>query len=289
MRLRGRNVGPWVLIGPVLLLFLAFFAVPVGILLISSLQRIDPTTSAVIERFTLYNYERFLLDSFYLGALLTTLKISLIVTVACLLTGYPIATFMTKTSPRERSLFLLFVISPLLVSLVIRNLGWLIILGPKGVLNTALVAVGLTNSPVPLMHTQTAVVIGLAHVFYPFMVLAILSSLQRIDPAVIRAAQNLGATPFRTFWHVTLPLSVPGVIAGTLIVFALSMSSFVTPGLLGGPWVKVMAFLAWEQAVLVLDWPFAAAISVILLAVTGLIMLVSNRLVERGLFVGVFQ
>jgi putative spermidine/putrescine transport system permease protein len=289
MRLRGRNVGPWVLIGPVLLLFLAFFAVPVGILLISSLQRIDPTTSAVIERFTLYNYERFLLDSFYLGALLTTLKISLIVTVACLLTGYPIATFMTKTSPRERSLFLLFVISPLLVSLVIRNLGWLIILGPKGVLNTALVAVGLTNSPVPLMHTQTAVVIGLAHVFYPFMVLAILSSLQRIDPAVIRAAQNLGATPFRTFWHVTLPLSVPGVIAGTLIVFALSMSSFVTPGLLGGPWVKVMAFLAWEQAVLVLDWPFAAAISVILLAVTGLIILVSNRLVERGLFVGVFQ
>jgi putative spermidine/putrescine transport system permease protein len=289
MRLRGRNVGPWVLIGPVLPLFLAFFAVPVGILLISSLQRIDPTTSAVIERFTLYNYERFLLDSFYLGALLTTLKISLIVTVACLLTGYPIATFMTKTSPRERSLFLLFVISPLLVSLVIRNLGWLIILGPKGILNTALVAVGLTNSPVPLMHTQTAVVIGLAHVFYPFMVLAILSSLQRIDPAVIRAAQNLGATPFRTFWHVTLPLSVPGVIAGTLIVFALSMSSFVTPGLLGGPWVKVMAFLAWEQAVLVLDWPFAAAISVILLAVTGLIMLVSNRLVERGLFVGVFQ
>jgi putative spermidine/putrescine transport system permease protein len=289
MRLRGRNVGPWVLIGPVLLLFLAFFAVPVGILLISSLQRIDPTTSAVIERFTLYNYERFLLDSFYLGALLTTLKISLIVTVACLLTGYPIATFMTKTSPRERSLFLLFVISPLLVSLVIRNLGWLIILGPKGVVNTTLVAVGLTNSPVPLMHTQTAVVIGLAHVFYPFMVLAILSSLQRIDPAVIRAAQNLGASPFRTFWHVTLPLSAPGVIAGTLIVFALSMSSFVTPGLLGGPWVKVMAFLAWEQAVLVLDWPFAAAISVILLAVTGLIMLVSNRLVERGLFVGVFQ
>lgn len=285
----AQRLGPWLLIGPVLILFVAFFAVPVAVLLLSSLQRIDPATSVIVDRLTLYNYTRFLLDGFYLAALATTLKISLITTVLCLLTGYPVAMFMAEAGPRERSLFLLLVISPLLVSLVIRNLGWLIVLSPKGVLNTVLLSLGLVASPVPLMHTQTAVVIGLAHVFYPFMVLAILSSLQRIDPSVLRAAHTLGASPARAFWHVTLPLSVPGIVAGTLIVFALCMSSFVTPGLLGGPWVKMMAFLAWEQAVQVLDWPFAAAISVILLAVTALIMAISNRLVERGLFVGVFQ
>lgn len=285
----GQRLGPWLLIGPVLILFVAFFAVPVAVLLLSSLQRIDPATSVIVDRFTLYNYTRFLLDGFYLAALATTLKISVITTVLCLLTGYPVAAFMAQAGRRERSLFLLLVISPLLVSLVIRNLGWLIVLSPKGVLNTLLLSLGLVSSPVMLMHSQTAVVIGLAHVFYPFMVLAILSSLQRIDPSVLRAAHTLGASPARAFWHVTLPLSVPGIVAGTLIVFALCMSSFVTPGLLGGPWVKMMAFLAWEQAVQVLDWPFAAAISVILLAVTALIMAVSNRLVERGLFVGVFQ
>src|SRR5262245_35694995 len=286
---RRPSLGPWVLIGPVLFLGLIFFAVPVGILLMSSLQRIDPTTSAVIERFTLYNYRRFLFDSFYVGVLLTTLKLSVLVTVICLLTGYPAAALMARTSPRERSLLMLLIVSPLVVSLVIRNLGWLIILGPRGVVNTALMTVGLIQQPLPLMYSQTAVIIGLAHVFYPFMVLAILSSLQKIDPVVVRAARNLGATPARAFWHVTVPLSMPGVVAGGLIVFALSMSSFVTPSLLGGPWVKVVAFLAWEQTVLVLDWPFAASISVILLAVTVLIMLVSNRAVERGLFVGVFQ
>jgi putative spermidine/putrescine transport system permease protein len=268
---------------------LAFFAIPVGILLISSLQRVDPTTATVMERFTLYNYSRFLSDRFYLGVLFTTLKISLMVTVICLVTGYPTAAVMASASPRERSILTLLVLSPLVVSLVIRNLGWLIILGPKGVANTALISLGLVKDPLALMYTQTAVVIGLVHVFYPFMVLAILSSLQRIDPSVVRAAHTLGATPLRTFWHVTLPLSAPGMVAGALIVFALSMSSFVTPSLLGGPWVKVMAFLAWEQAVLVLDWPFAASISVILLAVTGVIMFVSNRAVERRLFVGVFQ
>jgi putative spermidine/putrescine transport system permease protein len=277
------------LIGPVLLLFLTFFAVPVGILLVSSLQRVDPTTSTVIERFTLYNYRHFLFDRFYLGVLLTTLKISMIVTLTCLLTGYPAAALMARTSPRERSILTLLVVSPLVVSLVIRNLGWLIILGPKGVVNTVLIHLGLVKAPLALMYTQTAVVIGLAHVFYPFMVLAILSSLQNIDPVVVRAAQNLGATPLRAFWHVTLPLSTPGVVAGAVIVFALSMSSFVTPSLLGGPWVKVVAFLAWEQAVFVLDWPFAAAISVILLGVTGFILVLANRVIERGLFVGVFR
>jgi putative spermidine/putrescine transport system permease protein len=155
--------------------------------------------------------------------------------------------------------------------------------------NAVLLGLGVVDRPVKLMYTETAVVIGLAHVFYPFMVLAVYGALQRIDPAVVRAATNLGASPLVAFWRVTLPLSVPGILAGSLIVFALSVSSFVTPALLGGPWVKVVAYLVWEQNLIVLDWGFAAAIAVILLAVTAGIMLAYNRLVERAWFAGVFQ
>ncbi len=286
---RRETVTPWILIGPVLVMFVLFFAVPILILFASSLERVETATFTVIERFTFFNYRKFLFDPYYFGVLLATLKISLLVTLVCLATGYPVAAYLAKATARERAILVLLIVSPLLVSLVIRSFGWVIILGPKGLVNALLVGLGLAGGPVKLLYTQTAVVVGLAHVFYPFMVLAVHSSLQNIDPTVIQAAQNLGASPAQSFWRVTLPLSVPGVVAGSLIVFALSVSSFVTPTLLGGPWVKVVAYLAWEQNITVLDWPFAAAISVILLGVTGLIIFAYTRLVERSWFAGVFQ
>ena len=280
---------PWVLVGPVLAIFVVFFAIPVVILLASSLQRLDTATLKVVDGFTLFNYTRFLLDEFYFGVLVTTLKISLLVTLTCVIFGYPVAAYLSMAGSKERGVLMLLVISPLLVSLVIRSFGWLIILGPRGVVNSVLLALGIVVAPVRLIHTQSAVVIGLAQVFYPFMVLAVYSALQNIDPLVVRAAKNLGAGPARIFWRVILPLSTPGIVAGSLIVFALSVSSFVTPTILGGPWVKVMAYLVWEQHVVILDWPFAAAISVILLGVTAFIMIAYNRLVERKWFAGVFQ
>lgn len=287
--IRRPSLVPWVLVGPVLLVFVVFFAVPVLILFASSFERMDLATFRVIERLTLYNYRKFLLDWYYLGVLLATLKISLLVTLAALATGYPVAAYLAKARPRERAILMLLIVSPLLVSLVIRSFGWVIVLGPRGLVNALLLGLGLVKVPVKLIYTETAVVVGLTHVFYPFMVLAIYSALQNIDPAVVRAARNLGAGPLQTFWRVVLPLSVPGVVAGSLIVFALSVSSFVTPTLLGGPWVKVVAYLAWEQNLIVLDWGFAAAIAVILLVVTALVMLCYNQLVERRWFAGVFQ
>jgi putative spermidine/putrescine transport system permease protein len=286
---RRPNLTPWTLIGPVLVLFVVFFAVPVLVLFASSFERIDTATFRVIERLTLFNYRKFLFDAYYVGVLLTTLKLSGLVTLAALVTGYPVAAHLAKARGRERGVLMLLIVSPLLVSLVIRSFGWVIVLGPKGLVNAVLLALSLVTAPVKLIYTETAVVVGLTHVFYPFMVLAIYSALQNIDAAVVRAARNLGASPAQTFWRVTLPLSVPGIVAGSLIVFALSVSSFVTPTLLGGPWVKVVAYLAWEQNLVVLDWGFAAAISVILLVVTALVMLVYNQLVERSWFAGVFQ
>jgi len=265
-----------------LLVFIAIFGIPLVLLLATSFERTDPATFKVLEPFTLYNYQKFLTDSFYLGALWTTFKLGALSTLACVVLGYPVALFLMKARPRERSILMLLIISPLLVSLVIRSLGWIIILGRRGLIDSLANALHLTSGTVNLMYTQTAVVIGQAHVFFPFMVLSIYAALQNIDPAVLRAASNLGAAPLRVFWNVTLPLSMPGVVAGSLIVFALCVSSFVTPMLLGGPWVKVAGYLVWEQALQVLDWSFAAAIATILLVLTAIIMYGYKFASERG-------
>jgi putative spermidine/putrescine transport system permease protein len=273
---------PWLLLGMPLVLFLAIFGIPLVLLLATSFERIDPATFKILDPLTLYNYRKFLGDGFYLGVLWTTLKLGGLSTLGCIIFAYPVALFLIKAGPRERSILMLLIISPLLVSLVIRSLGWIIILGRRGLLDSLASALHMTTGSVNLMYTETAVVIGQAHVFFPFMVLSIYAALQNIDPAVLRAASNLGASPLRVFWNVTLPLSIPGVVAGSLIVFALCVSSFVTPMLLGGPWVKVAGYLVWEQALQVLDWSFAAAIATILLVLTAIIMYGYKFASERG-------
>jgi putative spermidine/putrescine transport system permease protein len=253
-------------------IFVIAYALPIGLLLATSFERVNPVTAQVIEPFTLYNYRKFLGDPFYLGILWTTIKLSLITTAVCVVTGCPVALYLSRARGRERAILTLLITSPLLVSLVIRSFGWMIILGRQGLVDNLAMTLGLSGKSFSLLYTESAVVIGQAHIFYPFMVLSVYASLQNIDPAVLRAAANLGAPPFRIFWHVTLPLMLPGIVAGSLIVFGLCVSSFVTPALLGGPWVKVAGYLVWEQALQVLDWSFAAAISAILLLLTASIM-----------------
>jgi len=261
-----------VLLALPVILFVLAYAVPMLMLLATSFVRINPVTLKVIDPLTLYNYQKFLTDPFYLGVLWNTIKLSLLTTLICLVCGYPVALYLSRAGSRERGILMLLITAPLLVSLVIRSLGWIIILGHKGLVDTLASGVGLYDRSISLMYTATAVVVGQAHIFYPFMVLSIYAVLQNIDPALLRAAANLGASPWRVFYAVTLPLSVPGVVAGSLIVFGLCVSSFVTPALLGGPWVKVAAYLVWEQTLQVLDWPFAAAISSVLLILTASIM-----------------
>lgn len=281
-RQRPFALAPWILLGFPLILFIVVFGIPLALLLATSFERIDPATFTVQSKFTLYNYERFLIDRFYLNSLWVTLKLAGLSTLVCAVLGYPVALFLTKARPRERSIMMLLIISPLLVSLVIRSLGWIIILGRRGLLDSLAAALHLSSGSASLLYTQTAVVIGQAHVFFPFMVLSIYAALQNVDPTVLRAASNLGATPLRTFLNITLPLSMPGVVAGSLIVFALCVSSFVTPMLLGGPWVKVVGYLVWEQALQTLDWSFAAAMATILLVLTGAVMYSYKFASERG-------
>ena len=268
----GERLAPWLLVGPVLLVFVLLFAVPIALLFAGSFERVDTATFQVVERFTLHNYRKFLLDPFYLGVLGTTVRISLLVTLAALVTGYPVASYLQRAGRRERAALMLLIVSPLLVSLVIRSYGWVIVLGPRGLINSVLTGLHLVSAPVKLMYTETAVVIGLTHVFYPFMVLAIYSSLQTIDPAVVRAAQNLGASPRMAFWRVTLPLSVPGIVAGSLIVFALSVSSFVTPTLLGGKNSLWFTEQIYTQFITRFNWEQGAAFGFLLLVLSTVIM-----------------
>lgn len=289
VRRRQRNWAPWLIAGPALIVFIAFFAVPLIVMLANSIQRVDLATYETVDLFTLHQYKRFLFDEYYISVLVRTFRIGALATLACLVAGYPVAIYLTKAGRREREFLTLIILSPLLVSVVVLAFGWMIVVAPTGVINFVLRELGIIDAPLELKFSEASVIAGLAHVYFPFVALAIFNSLQNIDPQIVRAARILGAGPVRIFWSITFPLSIPGAAAGSLIVFALCISSFVTPMFLGGSWVKVVAYHIWEQNMILIDWPFGAAIAVILLIVTGFIMLGYNHLVERRLFAGVFH
>ena len=283
-----RALVPWLLLAAPLAIFLALFLAPLVHLLALSFFRFDRTTGALAEA-TVQNYAKFLTDPFYLGILWRTLKLALLTTVTTLVLGYPVAYHLTRCSGRKRAYLTLLIVAPLLVSVVVRSFGWLVILGPNGLVNSLLTGLDIVSDPLRLLYTETAIVVGLSHVFLSFMVLSVAASLGRIDPALIRAAQNLGASERQAFVRVVLPLSLPGVAAGALIVFTLAASAFITPALLGGPRVKVMSYLAYQQTLLLSDWPYGSAIAFILLALTGLCAFLYLRAMESGRYGVVFR
>lgn len=278
-RWRDPRMTPWLLVAPAVVFYLVLFIVPFGNLILSSFYDYSRLTG-IVKVLTAKNYVRFWTDAFYLDILLRTFRVSLIATLATLLVGFPVAIYMTRASARMRALVTLLILSPLLISVVVRSFGWLIILGPDGLLQSLLRPFGIKDTT--LMYTEAAVVIGLVNVFLPYMVLSIVASLQAIDPAVPRAARSLGATRAQVFRRVTLPLSMPGVVAGSLIVFCLGSSAFVTPALLGGAEIKVLATLIYQQMMILQNWPFAAAISLALLVIVLAIVALQVKLLERG-------
>jgi putative spermidine/putrescine transport system permease protein len=287
--MRRRSGGaPWLLLAAPLAVFVALFLAPLLNLLVLSFFHFDRSRGTLTGA-TLQNYVTFLTDPFYLGILGRTLKLALLTTASTLLLGYPVAYHLTRCSGRRRAYLTLLIVAPLLVSVVVRSFGWLVILGPHGLVNSVLTGLGVVADPLRLLYTETAIVVGLTHVFLSFMVLSVAASLGRIDPALIRAAQNLGASERQAFLRVVLPLSLPGVAAGSLIVFTLAASAFITPALLGGPRVKVMSYLAYQQTLLLSDWPYGSAIAFILLALTALCVVVYLRVLESGRFGVVFR
>ncbi len=207
-------------------------------------------------------------ESYYLKILYQTFEISLLVTLLCLVLGYPLAYFLATTTPFWRLLGFSFVILPLWVSVLVRTYAWMILLGRNGVINKALMGLNLIDTPIGLLNSYFAVVIGMVHVLMPFMVLPIYGAFARLDFSLSEAARGLGAPPRQVFLKILVPLTMRGVVSGVLLVFVLCLGFFITPALLGGGKVSMIAMVIEQQVREFLAWDFAAALTLILLVMT---------------------
>ena len=254
------------LIAPATLYVAAGLIVPLLILARYSLNRYDPR-KMMVEATTLDNYVKFFSDPYYLGILATTLRVAALTTLACLLLGMPLAYMLARTQSRFKNVLVMLVVLPLFVSNAVRAAGWMTVLGNKGFLNAVLLKMGLIGTPVEIMYSEAAVLLGIVAVNLPYMVLTLQSVIEGVPRALEEAAFSLGAPPTTMFWRVLLPLVMPGVLAGAIFTFILAMNAYATPVLLGGPQFKMMGPLVFGQFQLN-NWPFGAAIAFILMAAT---------------------
>ncbi|MFG1374402.1 ABC transporter permease [Xanthobacter oligotrophicus] len=252
---------------------------PLALMFRYSLNRFVPG-QMMVEAFTLANYQKFFADSYYQEVLATTLWVSGLSTLLCLLAGFPVAYFLVRqASDKWKGRLLLLVILPLLMGNAVRTAAWMVILGDKGLFNAFIGTLGL--SPVKLMYTPTAVVIGLVSVLLPFMIVTLQSVIEGIDANLEAAASSLGASHLTTLWRVVLPLALPGILAGTMLCFILSMNAYATPVLIGGPSFQMMAPAVYQQVAKAMNWPFGAALAFVLMAVTLVLTTTANVLVQR--------
>ena len=269
------------LIGPALLLFVIFFVLPFGAMALLSVLSGNPASNPNVI-FTIRHYERLVGDSLYVEALVATLRIGLVTTIVSLLVGYPLAHWMARMHSRVgHALLLMAVIAPMLTGIVVRTFAWMTLLQDRGVINTTLMAWGWTDQPVKLMYNEFGTILALVHIYVPFMVLTLTGVIGRIDERLEQAARSLGAGRIRAFLEVTLPLSLPGILAGSLLVFALSISAYVTPFLMGGTDVLTLPMLIYQQVSSSFNLGFAGALGVVLLAVSLVVVIAYNHVLGR--------
>ncbi|MCO6390851.1 ABC transporter permease subunit [Aliihoeflea aestuarii] len=277
-RLNGRQLVP-ILILPILLVNAISFLWPTFSLLRMSLN--EPVAGGAIrETLTLQTYIDVMTDGFYLELVWNSIYLCSIITIVTLILSYPIALFIHRADPKWRSILTLMVISPLLVSAVVRTYGWVIILGDQGLINAFLMSTGLVERPARLIFNNFGVVVGLIEILMPYMILSLMAGFGRLDPRLEEAAQSLGAKRFTTLRRVTIPLTAPGIALGCLLVFVLSISSFVTPKLLGGGRVFLLATEIYDQSIVLLNWPLAASLSMLVLVIFGAALVVYSRIVK---------
>lgn len=227
---------------------------------------------------SLAQFEKAALDELYIAVLWDSMEIAALVTVLCLALAYPVAAWLVQAGRVGFILGMFFLLLPFWTSVLVRTYAWMVLLGRNGVVNRTLRDWGWIEFPLPLLHNLTGVLIGIVHVMLPYMVFPIYAALLRIDPDLTRAAEGLGAPAWRSFLRITLPLSLPGVFAGCALVFVITLGFFITPALLGGGQVMMIAMLIEQQVREFLDWPFAAALATVLLAATLVIYAALSRL-----------
>jgi spermidine/putrescine transport system permease protein len=255
-------------------------AVPLATFLLNSFFRLEG--NRIVHDPTLANYATFFADPTYWGVLLKTLWLCARVTAICLAIGFPIAWFVWRQPPARRYLLLLLIVLPLFMSYIVKLYTMRSILGLNGLLNQALLGLGILSAPTTaLLYNQTAVLVTLAVLFLPFVVLPVFLSLERVPASLLQASADLGASPWRTFRHVVLPLALPGTIAGVLFAFVLSLGDYITPQMVGGTSGFTFGRVIWSQFGLAYDWPLGAALGVILFLVCGVVIALAGAVSRR--------
>ncbi len=279
---RTFRLSPPVLILLVPMAAINFTAFVLPIVSLGRISLIAPRPGGVLTgEYGFSNYVDFFTDAFNYALLTNSLMLSAAVTVITLLCAYPIALFLYRVSPRWRNILFVVTVSPLLVSSVVRTYGWMVLLGAQGPINGSLLALGLIDTPLRLINNALGVFIGLVQILIPYMALSLIAGFGKLDQSLEEAAASLGAGAFTRLRRVIIPLSLPGVALGCLLCFVMAISSFITPKLLGGGRVYLLATEIYDQAVIQLEWTRAAAISVIVLAIFILAMTLYTRLTRR--------
>jgi spermidine/putrescine transport system permease protein len=267
---------PWALLSPSLTAVFLLLVVPVVFVVVYSFWLRAPT-GADIPAFQFGNYAKFFEDFFYPKVLIRTIRVAIETVALCLLMGYIPAYFFYRTRSRLRPFLMLLIMLPFWVSFIIRTLSWINILGDTGLINHYLMKIGIISEPLGMLYNEGAVLLGLIQYLLPFMILNVYVSLEGIDKSLAEAARSLGCTEWQAFKEVTLPLSLPGVSAGCLLVFVLTAGTYLPPMILGGPGNDMIANLIFKRVIGTLDWPFGSAISVILLSILVVIIYTYNR------------
>jgi len=269
-----------VLLGPGLGWLVVFLVVPCAVVFAYSFFE-RGVYGGIDYAFTLENYAR-AVDPLYLSIFLKSARIAALTTVAALLVGYPVAYFIATGAKRRQLPLLILVMLPFWSNYLIRTYAWIVLLNREGLINRALTGLGLVEQPLPLLYNDFAIVVGLLYGYLPFMVLALYSSISRLNPELREASADLGAPGWRTFLRVTLPLTLPGIGAGSVFVFVLSIGNFITPDLLGGGRSVMVGNLIYDQFLTARDWPFGSSLAFLLIGVMLLLLFAQAWAVRRG-------
>ena len=279
--MKDKSWKPWALLAPSLTAVFFLLVVPICFVIVYSFWLRAPS-GADIPAFQFGNYAKFFEDFFYPSILLSTLRVAFETVILCLIFGYIPAYFFYKTTSRFKPFLMLIVMLPFWISFIIRTLSWINILGDSGLINHLLLKFNVISSPLAMLYNEGAVIMGLLQYLLPFMILNIYVSLDGIDKSLTEAAKSLGCTEWQAFKEVTLPLSMPGVSAGCLLVFVLTCGTYLPPMILGGPGNEMIANLIFKRVIGTLDWPFGSAISVILMVLLMVIVYTYNRYMGIG-------
>ncbi len=275
---KKRNLSPLIIFPGLILLFFFFVLPYTNMLYISFLTRAFDEPYYHIP--TLANYQRVVSDPFNWEIIAITFRFAIITALVTLVLSFPLAYYMARSPGRRQGILLALVLAPLLVGVVVRSYGWMILLADTGLVNQFLTWIGLSRQR--LMYNEVGVWIGLIHIYMPYMVLSLMNTIANIDPDLEKASRSLGASSWQTFWRVIWPMSLPGVAAGTVLVFVLSVSAYVIPSLLGGYNVLTAPLLIVQTVMDLFNWPLGSALAMILFGVTVITIFIYNRVLARA-------